>query len=250
MTNFMFIAIVAIVIVVLILFFTTPFGKQIRVKLRGRTDEVMRQDASTPEGARDYYNAAIRDKEEFYNKASSTFAEISGKLDNAEKDLYQANKDIMKVTQQINSCIDSNDDDTAMQYAMKKTTLENKINVLRDTIKEMQEAKKHQQEIRDQAASELQKLKEEKEQVLFQMEADSQIIALHQSMDSLNINNESERMLERVREGAKKTREKAEGSRIAYDSSTQAADRRLEKTERERNARQMLEEMKRQRGKF
>lgn len=249
MTNFMFIVIVAIAIIALIIFINTPFGKQLRVKFRGRTDEVMRRDAATPEGARDYYNAIIREKEEFYNKASSTYAEIAGKLYNAEKDLYQANKDIMRVTQQINSCIDSNNDNDAMQYAMKKATLENKINVLKDTIKEMQEGKTHQQEIRDQAAADLQKLKEEKEQTLFQMEADRQIIDLHESMDSLNTNNESQRMLERVREGAKKTRERAEGSRIAYDSSAQAADRRLEASERERNARQMLNDMKRQRRK-
>ena len=94
----------------------------------------------------------------------------------------------------------------------------------------------------------LQKLKEEKEQVLFQMEADNQIIELHQSMDELNTNRESDRMLERVREGAKKTRERAEGSRIAYDSSAQANERRLETAERDRNARQILDEMKRQRG--
>lgn len=248
MTNFIFIVVIVLVIIATLIFFNTPFGKQLRVKLRGRTDEVMRQDAATPEGARDYYNAAIREKEEFYNRASNTFAEISGKLESAEKDLYQANKDIMKITQQINSCIDHNDDDAAMQYAIRKTTLENKISVLKDTIKEMQEAKKHQEEIRDQAAEDLQKLKEEKEQVLFQMEADHQIIAMHQSMDNLNMHNESERMLERVREGAKKTRERAEGSRIAYDSSSQAADRRLERTESERNARQMLDEIKRQRG--
>lgn len=62
------------------------------------------------------------------------------------------------------------------------------------------------------------------------------------------MNNESDRMLERVREGAKKTRERAEGSKIAYDSSAQANDRRLENSERERNARQILEDMKRQRG--
>lgn len=55
-------------------------------------------------------------------------------------------------------------------------------------------------------------------------------------------------MLERVREGAKKTRERAEGSKIAYDSSAQANDRRLENSEKERNARQILEDMKRQRG--
>lgn len=105
MTNFMFIIIVVIVLIALILFFT-PFGKQLRVKFKGSTDEVMRQDAQTPEGARDYYNVAIREKEDFYNKASATYAEISGKRDTAEKDLYQANKDIMRVTQQINACLD------------------------------------------------------------------------------------------------------------------------------------------------
>ena len=68
-------------------------------------------------------------------------------------------------------------------------------------------------------------------------------------MDNLNLNSESERMLERVREGVKKTRERAEGSRIAYDSSSQANERRVEASERERNARQILDEMKRQRGK-
>lgn len=67
-------------------------------------------------------------------------------------------------------------------------------------------------------------------------------------VDSLNTNNESDRMLERVREGARKTRERAEGSRIAYDSSAQTNERRLVNSERERNARQILDDMKRQRG--
>lgn len=247
MTNFMFIVIVAIILITLILFFT-PFGKQIRVKLRGKGDEIMRQDAQTPEGARDYYNTAIREKEEFYNKASATYTEISGKRNTAEKDLYQANKDIMQVNQNINACLDENKENEAMQYAMKKATLENKIKVLKETISEMKEAEAHQKDIRDQAAEELQKLKEEKEQTLFQMEADNQIIELHQSMDNLNTNSESDRMLERVREGARKTRERAEGSRIAYDSSAQANDRRLANSARERNARQILEDMKKQRG--
>lgn len=248
MTNFMFIVIVVIVLAAIVLF-GTVFGKQLRVKMRGRTDEMMRQDAQTPEGAKDYYNAAIREKEEFYNRASASFAEISGKRKATQDDLHKANKDIMQVTNHMNACIDGNKDDEAMQYARKKSTLENKINVLKDTLLEMKEAEAHQKEIMEQAAEELQRLKEEKEQVIFQMEADSQIIELHQSMDSLSVNNESERMLERVREGAKKTRERAEGSRIAYDSSSQAADRRLAASERERNARQILEEAKRQRGK-
>lgn len=249
MTNFMFFVIVLIAVIILILLLNKPFRQQLLVKFRGRTDEMMRQDASTPEGAKDYYNAAIREKEDFYNKASATYAEISGKLDSTEKDLYQANKDIMKVTQQLNQCIDNNNDEDAMTYAMKKTTLENKVEVLKETIVEIKEAQKHQKEVRDQAASDLQKLREEKERVVFQLEADSQIIELHQSLDSITANNESDRMLERVREGAKKAREKAEGSRIAYETSSQAADRRLAREERDREARRMVEELKRQRGK-
>lgn len=249
MTNFMFFVIFLIAVIILILLLNKPFRQQLLVKFRGRTDEMMRQDASTPEGAKDYYNAAIREKEDFYNKTSATYAEISGKLDSTEKDLYQANKDIMKVTQQLNQCIDNNNDEDAMTYAMKKTTLENKVEVLKETIVEIKEAQKHQKEVRDQAASDLQKLREEKERVVFQLEADSQIIELHQSLDSIAANNESDRMLERVREGAKKAREKAEGSRIAYETSSQAADRRLAREERDREARRMVEELKRQRGK-
>lgn len=86
MTNFMFIVIVVIVLAVVVLF-GTVFGKQLRVKMRGRTDEMMRQDAQTPEGAKDYYNAAIREKEEFYNRASVSFAEISGKRKATQDDL-------------------------------------------------------------------------------------------------------------------------------------------------------------------
>lgn len=249
MTNFMFIVIFLVVVFIAILLINKPFCKQLFVKFRGRTDEIMRQDASTPEGARDYYNAAIREKEDFYNKASATYAEISGKLTSTEKDLYETNKEIMRITAQLNQCIDNGNDNDAMTYAMKKTTLENKVEVLKETIVEIKEAQNHQKEVRDQADSELQKLKEEKERVIFQLEADNQIIELHQSLDSIATHNESDRMLERVREGAKKTRERAEGSRIAYETSSQAADRRLERDERDREARRMVEELKRQRGK-
>ena len=150
MTNFMFTVIVVIVLAVIILF-GTVFGKQLRVKMKGRTDEVMRQDAQTPEGARDYYNAAIREKEDFYNRASASFAEISGKRSAAENDLHKTRKEIMKVTNDMNACIDSDREDEAMQYARKKSTLESKVEVLKDTVDEMKEVEAHQKEIMQQA---------------------------------------------------------------------------------------------------
>jgi len=239
---------VLLIVLVFLLIFNKPFLQQLLVKFRGRTDEIMRQDASTPEGAKDYYNAAIREKEEFYNRASATYADISGKVDTTEKDLYQVKKDVMKTKQQLNLCVDGSNDEDALYYANRLVTLESKIEVLQDTIAEMKEAQKHQKEVRDQAAVELRKLREEKEQVVFQLEADHQMIELHQSLDNLALNSESDRMLERVREGAKKTRERAKGSKIAYDTSAQAAENRMRQSEQNREAQREVDELKRQRG--
>ncbi|MBS5083217.1 MAG: hypothetical protein KH031_24035 [Clostridiales bacterium] len=224
-----------------------PFRKQLWIKLKGRSDEIMRKDATTPEGAADYYNTAIRDKEDFYNRASATLAEISGKLDKSEKDLYLSQKELMKIDKEINRCLDANNESDAMSYALKKSTLESKVEVLKQTILDLKESKEHQKDLRDQAAMDLTALKEEKERTIYQLEADQQIIQIHQSMDSLATNNESERMLERVREGANKTRERANGSKIAYETSAEANDRRLGKSTREREAQELLEKMKRQR---
>ena len=54
----------------------------------------MNKDAMTPEGAADYYNAAIQEKEENYRKANQFFVEITGKLDASEKDLYDVKKEL------------------------------------------------------------------------------------------------------------------------------------------------------------
>lgn len=75
-----------------------------------------------------------------------------------------------------------------------------------------------------------------------------QIISLHEGMNASASTNESDRMLERVREGAKKTRERAAGAQIAYDTSTEAMDRRMETQERNRAADEVLAEMKRRRN--
>lgn len=249
MTNFMFIVLIVIAIIVIALLLNKPFRQQLLIKFRGRTDEIMNQDASTPEGARDYYNVAIREKEDFYSRASSLYTEICGKVDSSEKDLYNAQKESMRIDAEIKRCLDNNNENDALQFAMKKETIESKVSILKNTIKELKEAQEHQKEVRDQAAVELNELKQEKERVVYELEANSQIINIHESMDENNINSESARMLERVREGAKKTKEKARGSRIAYESSAQAMDRRLEQTARENAARETLERIKRERNK-
>lgn len=243
------IILIMLLLVVIGLLLNKPLRQQLLIKFRGRTDEIMNEDASTPEGAKERYNVAIREKEVFYNKASNLYSEICGKVDASEKELHNCQKDLMKINKEIKKCIKDNNEDDAMQYAIKKEVIDSKIDVLKNTIDELKEAREHQKEVRDQAAEDLNALKAEKERVIYELEANSQIIDIHASMDENNVTNETNRQLERVRDGARKTKERARGSRIAYDSSAQAMDRRLEQSARESSARETIEKMKREMGK-
>lgn len=239
----------ALVIVVILLIINKPFVAQLLIKFRGRTEEVMNKDAMTPEGAADFYNAAIQEKEQNYRKANQLFVEVTGKLDAAEKDLYDVKKQIARLDQNINSAIDAGKDDDAMVFQMKKENLLVKTDTLKNMIGELKESKQHQQEVKDQMAKELDDLKQEKEKTIFELQANDQIIKLHESMNAVTSSSETDRMLEKVRAGANKTREMATGSKIAYETSTDTVERRAEQSAREEEARKKIEELKQKRGK-
>lgn len=239
----------ALVIIVILLIINKPFVAQLLVKFRGRTEEVMNKDAMTPEGAADFYNAAIQEKEQNYRKANQLFVEVTGKLDAAEKDLYDVKKQIARLDQNINSAIDAGKDDDAMVFQMKKENLLVKTDTLKNMIGELKESKQHQQEVKDQMAKELDDLKQEKEKTIFELQANDQIIKLHESMNAATSSSETDRMLEKVRAGANKTREMATGSKIVYETSTDTVGRRAEQSAREEEARKKIEELKQKRGK-
>lgn len=238
-----------LVIVIILLIINKPFVAQLLIKFKGRTEEVMNKDAMTPEGAADFYNAAIQEKEQNYRKANQLFVEVTGKLDAAEKDLYDVKKQIARLDQNINSAIDAGKDDDAMVFQMKKENLLMKTDTLKNMIGELKESKQHQQEVKDQMAKELDDLKQEKEKTIFELQANDQIIKLHESMNAATSSSETDRMLEKVRAGANKTREMATGSKIAYETSTDTVERRAEQSAREEEARKKIEELKQKRGK-
>jgi len=240
MTNLQTIILVVVAICIVLCIINKNLLKQVVCKIRGRSEEIARNDAATPSGASDYFNNAILEKEELYRKAENSYIDISGKLEEAEKTQYQLKKNVMKFDMEIDTALDNNDEDIAKQYAMKKATANQKIEVLSTTIEELGKAKVQQDEIRKSIKAELDSLKEEKERTIFQMEADQQIIALHEGMSAETSSNESDRMLERVRDGAKRTRERAAGSQLAYETSATTQDRRLENQRRDREAEEIL----------
>lgn len=222
--------------------------KQIIVKFRGRTEEIANRDAMTPEGARDYYNNAIREKQDLYTKAEKAYAEIAGKLSEREKERYNLQKEAIDIRNNMNACLDKNDEDSAKAWAIKLATTNQKVETLNSVIAELTKTRDEQDKNRKAIEYEYKSLKDEMERTIFQIEADQQIISLHEGMNASASSNESDRMLDKVREGARKTRERAVGAQLSYETSDSAQTRALEQSARDREADEILAQAKRQRS--
>lgn len=233
-----------LIIFLVVNIFNKPFVEQLTAKFKGRTEEIMGKDATTPEGAKDYFNAAIQEKEVLYNKAVASLSEVTGKRELKKQELIQLKKQQMKYTQNIEQCLADNDEEKAMEYADKRSTVDTQIETATEVIKQLDEMVASQTQIKEAAELSLRQLKEEKKRTVYQLESDAQMIELSKSLDDLATTNETDRMLEKVRDGAKKVREKAEGSRISVENSSVAKDLELGKDEQKRNARNILEEVR------
>lgn len=249
MTGFLIFTCIAVVIGVVAFMLFTPYGAQLSIKMKGRADVIAEQDASTAEGAKDYYAAIIREKENNYQNAIEAYSTITGKIEIKEKDLIAQKKEIMKINQSLNKCIDEGRDDDALHYITKKQNIESKVEILKENISDLKTMKEEKKETMERLEKELNDLKVEKEKNVYAMEAQEEMDDMRKGLASSVSTNETDRMLEKVREGARKSREKAEGSKIVYESSTQTKEYRIEKKERDDEAKRALEELKKQRGK-
>lgn len=59
-----------VIIIAAFFFFRSKTGKRVKTRATGTATEAIIKDASTPEGAKAYYNEAIDAKKDQYNKAS------------------------------------------------------------------------------------------------------------------------------------------------------------------------------------
>lgn len=166
----------------------------------------MEENASTPEGARDIFNAAIQEKDKKYQQANDLYIQAEGKLDAAKKNRYEATSQLNKVEKEMNRCIDEGLEDDAKQYASKKVTLEKKLEIYKDDIASFKEDVAQKKEIKEALYKELQDLKDEKEVTLTQLESDQSRIDAMKGLEGTSTS-ENDRMLEKVRQGSKKKRE-------------------------------------------
>lgn len=236
------IAFICLIIVVVGILYGTVFGKRLRLRLAGTTDEIITKDASTPDGAKAYYNTAIAKKEDDYQKAYAIYAQMLGKIASYEEQLRNLKKENMQLSLNINSCIEKNDDNGAKVYLTKQQEVEDRIEIIKEAVKELKENAKLQDETLKDMFDTLNSLKEEKETAILSLEA-AQITKSLQATPGIH-STEEDKMLEKVRDGVKKTKESADGHKTAYEASAVVQKKRLDKQMKDEELQKKLDELK------
>ena len=237
-----YLIVLIIVICVIALLFFTKTGKRIRLRASGTADEVITKDASTPEGAKAYYNTAIAKKEEDYQKAHTVYAQMLGKIENYEDQLRSLKKENMQLDLNINSCIEKNDDEGAKVYLSRQQEVVDKIDIIKEALKELKENAALQDETLKDMFDGLNELKSEKETAILALET-AQVTKSLKATPGIS-SNEEDKMLEKVRDGIKKTKEEADGNKIAYENSATVQQKRLDKKMKDDKVQKKLDQLK------
>lgn len=230
----------AIVMLYWILNFT-KIGKDLKIRATGSIHEAITQDASTPEGAKAYYNAAIEKREGDYQKANDIYTQMLGKIDGYEKQIYDLKKKNMQLDVNIDKCVDKGDDDSAKVYLSEQREVTDKMDILKNAVKELKENTEIQKNTLGDIKQEIDDLKSEKDRVVLTLETSQVTTSMNPNLGS---NREEYRMLEKVRDGVKKTKEKADGTRIAYESSSAVKQKKLDKQMKNDEIQKKLDELK------
>lgn len=234
--------IIVICILVVIMFSGTKTGKSLKARVSGTAEEMINNDASTPEGAKAYYNTAIAKREDDYNKSYSIYTQMLGKIKSYEDQLRELQKENMQLDLKINTCIEKNDDDGAKVYLKRKQEVTEKIDIIKDAIKELKDNSILQKETTDQIRTDLDDLKSEKESAILTLET-AQVTKTLQA-DPSAFSSTEDKMLEKVRDGIKKQKEQADGNKMAYESSSTIQKQRIEKKMKEDAIDKKLQELK------
>ena len=243
------VAVLAIIVlcVGLVLLFGTKSGKRVRLRASGTADEIIAKDASTPEGAKAYYNVAIEKKNNDVIQARTVYSQMLGKISNFDDQLRSLKKDAMRVKLDIQSCIDKNDDDGARIYLKKQQDIEEKMEIIKNALEELKENASLQKETLQTLETELEDLKAEKDNAVLTLETAQVTKSLQATVGSSN--KEEDKMLEKVRDGIKKQKEEADGTKIAYENSTSVQQQRLDKKMKDDEIEKKLRDLKAKKGK-
>ena len=121
------------------------------------------------------------------------------------------------------------------------------MEIIKDALTDLKENAKLQEETLEVLESELEDLKAEKDNAVLTLETAQVTKSLQATVGTSN--EEEDKMLEKVRDGIKKQKEEADGTKIAYENSASVQQQRLDKKMKDDEIEKKLQALKAKKGK-
>lgn len=210
------IIVVIIALVVLLFIFFPGF----RSLFKGFTNLLIKDIATTPEGAEAVYEEKIRDAQEAYNKANDAFRIAAGKLSNAKRDYDSLQNRLKKVESECEAFVKNNKIDLAKTKVEEREEILADIKRCQDLIAAYTTAEKETREMQQMCEDRLKKLKKESREVVENMKVKQQLKEVYDDMDELKNVKATDKLLDSIREKNSNLNAEAEGSRVVHENRT------------------------------
>ncbi len=193
------------------------------------------------------YQNAIDSMIEKYGKLKSATAAIMRRREDVAARLERERGELAAVSADLNTALATGQDDLGIVLIQKKNALDASIRTLEQ---DMEQARTDAQEAKDsllQVKAEIQRLKDEKDRMLAQMQSAQARLKIQNQLEGLSVDAEV-RALDNVREHIRNTVAEAKMGSELRDSDLDVKLAKLRQSSGAVTARQQLEEMKRARA--
>lgn len=194
------------------------FRKKLMVLGRGFTSMFVEDIAKTPEGAEAVFTEAIREAQDQYNKASTTYNKLHGRHQRLEDDVARLNIEIKKAEDACEALAKRGEVSDARVYAERRAELMSEKKMKMSAIDKLAPMVVDAKQIHDEYGKKLNELKRKKKETVSQMKMNVQMKDLLGDLDELRKDSATDKMLDAVMNGSNDLMEEVSGARAVHDN--------------------------------
>lgn len=194
------------------------FRKKLMVLGRGFTSMFVEDIAKTPEGAEAVFTEAIREAQEQYSKASTTYNKLHGRHQRLKDDVARLDVEIKKAEDTCEALAKKGEIDDARVYAERRAELLSEKKMKMSAINKLTPMVADAKQIHDEYGKKLNELKRKKKETVNQMKMNVQMKDLLGDLDELRKDSATDKMLDAVMNGSNDLMEEVSGARAVHEN--------------------------------
>ena len=217
-TKLILYAVGALFLIAIILF--PEFRKKLLVLARGGLNVFVEDRAKTPEGAKAIFTQAINEAEEKYQTAKETYNRLYGKQRRLQMEIAKLEEEAKTAEVRVDGFARRGDRENAKLYAERVVQLRASIKSKQQAITTLTPSVEKAKEAYDACAKRVTSLKNQKQDVVAQMETNLMTKELMNDLDEVYKGSATDKMLDAVLEGAGVLMEESSGAVAVYEAKT------------------------------